>query len=170
MKVSLLAKDEEIARLSIPSMSVQAEAEYVDRSSKVVDQFAQSLKNDSQISSMNDVTHVTYPVLFSNAVPAQVSVISTRRIAPTQVITVEKDLREHFPQAVHAYFTSDGRHDPSWPEFVTNFINMFVYKKCYMNGKILTLPDSRCWEWFVPQASHHHCRRLLSSVFRNPGH
>jgi predicted transcriptional regulator len=133
MKVSLLAKDEEIARLSITSMPVQAEAEYVDRSSKVADQFAQSLKTDSQISSMNDVTHVTYPVLFSNAVPAQASVMPTRRVAPSLVTTVEKDLR--------AYLTSDGRHDPNWPEFVTNFINMFVYKKCYMNGKISTLPD-----------------------------
>ena len=50
-------------------MPVQAEAEYVDRSSKVADQFAQSLKTDSQISSMNDVTHVTYPVLFSVIYP-----------------------------------------------------------------------------------------------------
>ena len=66
------------------------------------DLFAQSLKNDSQASLMNDVTHITYPVLLSNAVPAQASVIPTRRIAPTLVTTVEKDLREHFPQAVHA--------------------------------------------------------------------
>ena len=35
-------------------------------------------------------------------VPAQASVIPTRRIAPILVTTVEKDLREYFPQAVHA--------------------------------------------------------------------
>jgi hypothetical protein len=145
MNVSLVAKDEEIARLSIPPMPVQAEAEYVDRSSKVADQFAQSLKTDSQVSLLNDVTHITYPVLLSSAVPAQASLVSTRRITPTHVSIAQKDLREYFPPAVHAYFTSDGRHDLTWPEFVTNFINMFIYKKCYCYANHKNLDPSRVY-------------------------
>lgn len=38
-------------------------------------------------------------------------------------------------QAIHAYFTPNGRHDPGWPEFITDFIALPIYEHVHKFGK-----------------------------------
>ena len=77
--------------------------------------------------------------------------------------------KDHFPSALHPYFTELGAYPSDWPTFVVNYMDRFIYKHCYHEGKIVSLPvfDDRLMDeikrWQVQMLTQ--CGANLKRVF-----
>ena len=88
---------------------------------------------------INSMSHNAYPVFLSSLPKDQAPVhyLSAPSVQISQSKRrIEKDLREYFPPSSNScIFYTNGRHDPDWPEFITDFIALPIYEHVHKVGK-----------------------------------